>query len=309
MNNWVGKKYIGYPCMNKTLRESTPPVRANRGLQMNTLEEKGTEYVSTLVIENLRDLLHILQWNKEHDIYFYRCSSNLFPKVSQYTIRDLPQFDTIKDLCEDIGAYIIDNEMRFSFHPDYWVKLASPTESTAKNARESIENHARILELFGLDASSKYPINIHIGAHYSDKDATGDRFIESYKKLSTAAQSHLVVENDDKDSLWSVKELYSLISESTYSIPLTFDYHHHQFADRGLTYFDAFELAKETWPTDIPPVTHYSEPARLYNNSTVSPTSHADSVSNLPLWLVNESSVMIESGSKEKSVLKAQRMI
>ena len=290
--------------MNRTLREELPEIRANRGLQMDTLEEKGLSYVSSLIQQNLTDLQRILQWNVEQNILFYRCTSNLFPKNSQYEISNLPEYKTIQELCSEIGSFIKEHSIRFSFHPDHWVKLASPTESVADNSIQAIENHTTWYSLFGLEHSPRYPINIHIGAHYSDKDATKDRLVQNYRTLSEEAQRHLVLENDDKDSLWSISELVEIGHE--HEIPITFDYLHHMFTDRGLSYFAAFQEAQQTWPEEVTPITHYSEPRRLHEigaEDRPRPQAHSEYVSQIPQWLVDNSSVMVEANAKERAVL------
>ena len=302
-NVYHGLRYVGYPCMNRTLRERSPPIRANRGLQMKTLEQKGLSYVSSLIEQNLKDLRTILQWNVDNNIFFYRCTSNLFPKNSQYEIDNIPNYSSINSLCQEIGDFIKENNVRLSFHPDHWVKLASPTQSVVENSLETIENHAEWYSLFGLESSPLHPINIHIGAHYSDKNATRDRLVSHYNNLSQNAQNHLVLENDDTTSLWSVSELKEIGRD--HNIPIKFDYLHHYFTDRGLTYQDAFNQCKTTWPTDIPPVTHYSEPRRLYSLDTeTQPKAHSEYVQDIPEWLIQQSSVMIEANSKEKAVFQ-----
>lgn len=290
--------------MNRTLREESPEIRANRGLQMDTLEERGLSYVSSLIQQNLTDLQRILQWNVEQNILFYRCTSNLFPKNSQYEISNLPEYKQIQELCSKIGSFIKEHSIRFSFHPDYWVKLASPTESVVDNSIQAIENHTTWYSLFGLDHSHQYPINIHIGAHYSDKDATKDRLVQNYQTLSKEAQRHLVLENDDKESLWSISELVEIGHE--HEIPITFDYLHHMFTDRGLSYYEAFQEAQQTWPEEITPITHYSESRRLHTLTTedvARPQAHSEYVSQIPQWLINNSSVMVEANAKERAVV------
>lgn len=295
--------YIGYPCMNRTLREESSPIRCNRDMQKATFKDKGLPYVSELIEQNLTDLKTILKWNINHDIYFYRCTSNLIPWHSQYELSDLPQYEHLTTLATEIGDYIKTHNIRFTFHPSHWVKLASKTESTVQSSIQSLENHGKWLDWFGLDRTPFYTINIHIGAHYNDKDATAKRFRDHFKKLSPAVQKRLTVENDDKQSLWGVSELITEVAEPL-NIPITFDYHHHQFTDRGQTYKEAFNAAATTWPHDIEPIVHYSEPARLHTHSNKKPQAHADTITTIPEWLKQNAAVMVEAGAKEKAILQ-----
>ena len=163
-NVYHGLRYVGYPCMNRTLRERSPPIRANRGLQMKTLEQKGLSYVSSLIEQNLKDLRTILQWNVDNNIFFYRCTSNLFPKNSQYEIDNIPNYSSINSLCQEIGDFIKENNVRLSFHPDHWVKLASPTQSVVENSLETIEITQSGIHYLGWN-QARYIRSIFILAH------------------------------------------------------------------------------------------------------------------------------------------------
>jgi UV DNA damage endonuclease len=295
---------LGYAGRNNTLRDQQPPVRCNRGMQKKTWEKKGLPYAGELAEENFRDLLTILQWNYEHDIRFYRCTSQSFvPWNSQYDIESLPNIDTIREIAVQCGEFIQNHDMRLSFHPDYFVKPASTTESTRKKARKSLENHGSWLDLMNLPQTNEYPINIHIGGHYGDKESTADRFIEFMETVSSSVADRLVIENDDSPNLWSVTELVESISTVT-DCPVTFDYHHHSFSANGTTYREAFALAAETW--GVYPVTHYSEPAILHGEDADRPQTHASYVDRVPSWLQTQADVMIECDGKELAVDQIQ---
>jgi UV DNA damage endonuclease len=192
--------------------------------------------------------------------------------------------------------------MRLTFHPDHWCKLASESDDTVARSVETVEHHGRWLDLMGLPRSPRYAINVHIGAHYGDKAATAERFCDVVAGLSPPARERLTVENDDNESLWSVEELVETVADRV-AIPVTFDYHHHAFTDRGLTYREGFELAETTWH-GVRPITHYSEPARLHGEPDARPQAHADHVAAVPGWLRRRSDVMLETGGKEGSLLR-----
>ena len=292
---------LGYAAMNRTLRDRDPPRRCNRDMQKATWESEGIEYAAELTRQNIEDLRAILKWNREHNIGFYRCSSTLIPWNSQFALTELPNYEYVREVAQECGDLIQDSGMRFSFHPDFWCKLASESESVVERSVESVVHHGRWLDLLGLDRIPRYAINVHIGAHYGDKSATADRFCTVIENLPPRARERLVVENDDAGSLWSVPELVESVSDRV-GTPVTFDYHHHSFADRGLTYREAFEMAADTWGT-VRPIAHYSEPARLHGDSDANPPDHADQVSMVPEWLRERADVMIESHHKEQSVL------
>ena len=290
---------LGYPCLNRTLRDRSDPLRCTRSMRKKTYESRGLPYVSELARQNFADLHEILQWNLDHDIRFYRCTSELVPWNSQFELSALPDYDEIETLARRCGVLIDETGMRLTFHPDYWCKLASDSDDTVERAVTAVEYHADWLDLMGLDRSPYYGINVHIGATYGDKDATADRFCETIDRLSPGAQERVTVENDDKRNLWSVPELAEQVSDQT-GVPVVFDYHHHSFTDRGYTYREAFESAADTWG-DVRPAVHSSEPERL-RDPTARPQAHADSVADVPGWLCERADVMLEAGAKERAL-------
>ena len=293
---------LGYAAMNRTLRERDPPRRCNRDIRKATWEREGIERVAELTERNFEDLRAILRWNRDHGIGFYRCSSTLVPWNSQFELSALPNYDRIAALAADCGDLIREAGMRLTFHPSHWCKLASESADTVERSVESVEHHGRWLDLLGLPRSPRHAINVHIGAHYGDKAATAERFRAVVADLAPRARDRLVVENDDKPSLWGVTELVDAVADPA-GIPVTFDHHHHTFTARGRSYREGFAAARDTWG-DVRPITHYSEPARLHGDADARPQAHAHHVAGVPEWLRAASDVMIESGGKERSVLR-----
>ena len=85
---------LGYCCINTELQKNK--ITTNRTMRKSTFVERGKPYVSELIIKNLDDLLTILNWNIEHDVFLFRMSSDMFPWHSEYDIKSLPQFNIIK---------------------------------------------------------------------------------------------------------------------------------------------------------------------------------------------------------------------
>jgi UV damage endonuclease UvdE len=271
-------------------------------MQQATFEERGLGYVSELAVQNMTDLYEILQWNVANGIYFYRCTSTLVPWNSQFDVRELPQYDALEAAAARCGSYIEEHGMRLTFHPNYWCRLGSDSPETRANSVAAVEHHADWLDLMGLDVSPYYGINVHIGATYGDRPATAERFRESLRDLSPGAQGRLTVENDDTESLWGVSELVDVLDG--FDVPALFDYHHHSFTDRGLTYREGFELAASTWG-DVRPAVHYSEPARLHGTD-VKPQAHAEYVADVPEWLRDRADVMLEADGKEQALFRVR---
>ena len=91
---------------------------------------------------------------------------------------------------------------------------------------------------------------------YGDKEKSMERFCKNFERLPDSVKTRLTVENDDKASMYSVKDLYYGVYKRI-GIPIVFDYHHHRFCDGGLSEKEALEMAISTWSDDIVPVVHY----------------------------------------------------
>jgi UV DNA damage endonuclease len=129
-----------------------------------------------------------------------------------------------------------------------------------------------------------------------------DRFITNFQRLSKSVQSRLTIENDDKASMYSVKDLMYI--HEKIGIPIVFDYHHHKFQTGGLTEEQALSLAVSTWPKGITPEVHYSESKSLHEeNSKLKPQAHSNYIKQLPELYGMDVDVMVEAKAKELAIL------
>jgi UV DNA damage endonuclease len=150
-------------------------------------------------------------------------------------------------------------------------------------------------------------INIHIGGAYGDKVSAMERFCENFHRLPDSVKTRLTVENDDKATMYSVKDLY----EGVYckiGIPIVFDYHHHRFCNGGLSEEDALEVAISTW-NNIVPVVHYSESRNIeQEDDKIRPQAHSDYVYDYIDTYGNRVDIMVEAKHKELAVLKYKEL-
>jgi UV DNA damage endonuclease len=293
---------LGYACINMTLGSRKPKITTNRSMIKKTFLERGLDYAGELGLENSRDLIHILRWNTENGIKLFRLSSEFFPWASEYNFEDLPQFLRIQTLLSGAGQYAQSVGMRINSHPGPFNVLTSPKESVVQNTITDLELHGKIFDLMGLEKTPYNNINIHCNGVYGDKKSAMDRFIQNFQRLSLSVQKRLTVENDDKASMYSVKDLM-YIHERT-GIPIVFDYHHHQFCTGGLSEEEALKLAVSTWPKGITPEVHYSESKALHEeNSKLKPQAHSDYIKSLPNTYELDLDIMVESKAKELAIL------
>ena len=160
----------GYACINEKL--GCKGISANRRMIKKTFDAKGLDYVSELVIENLKDLNKILIWNADHDITLYRITSDLFPWMSEYEIIELPRQNEIRQLLIECGSTANLTGQRVTMHPGPFNVLGSPEESAVKKTIKELNQHSQILDLMGLEASYYCPVNIHVGGTYGNKEET-----------------------------------------------------------------------------------------------------------------------------------------
>ncbi len=281
---------FGYACINTEL-SSLPKkdrIMTNRSMIRKTFDEKGLNYASELALENCRDLVKIIRWNEEHGIKFYRISSEVFPWASEYRFEDLPHYESILQSLQTAGMLARQYGQRLSFHPGPFNKLVSSDEKVLGNTIRDLEIHGKIFDLMGLEKTPYYKINIHVGAAYDDKAAALNTFNSNLDKLSDSVRKRLTVENDDKDSLYSARELYDGVFKIS-GVPIVFDYHHHKFCDGGLSEEDALSLSLSTWG-GVKPVVHYSESrCQEYNDKSTACSDFTASI--------NCSSVIVSNGA------------
>jgi len=154
----------------------------------------------------------------------------------------------------------------------------------------------------GLSQTPYNKLNIHCNGVYGDKISAMDRFCENFKRLSPSVQSRLTVENDDKASMYSVKDLMYI--HEKIGIPIVFDYHHHKFCTGGLNEEEALKLAVSTWPEGITPVVHYSESKSLHEeNNKLKPQAHSDYINSVPNTYGMDVDIMVEAKAKELAIL------
>lgn len=291
---------LGYACINMTL--SKDKITTNRSMIKKTFLQKGINYCSELALLNVIDMEKIVHWNVQHGIYLFRTSSNVFPWGSEYDLETLPHIDEIKTVLKRIGDYARENGVRLTCHPGPFNVLGSPNPNVIKNTMIDLELHGRVFDMMGLTHSPYNKINIHCNGTYGDKVETLKRWCSNYNLLSDSVKTRLTIENDDKASMYSVKDLMQV--HECVGIPIVFDYHHHQFCTGDMSEEQALKLAYTTWPEGIKPSVHYSESKALHeNNSKIKMQAHSDYINKLPDTYGLDVDIMVEAKMKELAIL------
>ena len=296
---------LGYACINMELnaRKGDDRVTTNRTMIKKTFHDKGVDYASELVLQNVSDLYQIIEWNEQNNIKFFRLSSEMFPWASEYyeDWGKFPNIEEITNILRDCGNLATKYGHRITSHPGPFNVLVSPNENVVQNTITDLTIHADIFDFMGLSKTPYNKLNIHCNGVYGDKQSAMDRFCKNFERLPESVQTRLTVENDDKATMYSVKDLYEGIHKRI-GIPIVFDYHHYKFNTGEQTEQEALEMALSTWG-DIKPVVHYSESKAEHElNESIKPQAHSDLIKELPNTYGNDVDIMVEAKHKELAI-------
>jgi len=300
---------LGYACINMQLSyptkygkpKGTTPITTGRGMIKRTFESKGVDYASEIALANAKDLHNIMTWNVLNGYDFYRMTSGLAPWKTEYEWNDLKDITEIKQWLRSAGTMANTHGVRVTSHPGPFNVLVSPNQNVVDNTFQDLIMHGDIFDFMGLSRTHYNKINIHCNGVYGDKQSAMDRFCTNFELLPESVKTRLTVENDDKASMYSVKDLMYI--HERIGIPIVFDYHHHKFCTGDLTEQQALELAMSTWPDDIVPVVHYSESrSEEQLDESIRPQAHSDLIKQLPNTYGNDVDVMVEAKHKELAI-------
>jgi UV DNA damage endonuclease len=264
----------GYCCINMTLKKESNTY-IGRSMIKRTFLEKGIKYAGELAEANVRDMIEIIKWNERKGIKLYRMSSDMFPWMSEYELKDLPNYKKISTLLKGAGNLASKYGQRLTFHPGPFDVLASANPNVVTKTIRDLNQHGEIMDLIGLPRTQYAAINIHVNTTQGGKEACMQRFVENFELLDDSVKSRLVVENDDKEKQYATEDLYEGIYK-TIGVPITFDYHHHWCHPGSLTQEEALKLASTTWG-DVKQLVHFSSCKMLHeDDSQTNKRAHAD---------------------------------
>ena len=301
---------IGYACQNTELSglPKGKRVTMNRSCIRRTFDEKGVDYISEITLKNAYDLQRLLEWNEMNGIKFFRLSSDICPWASEFDMESMRDIKEIKRVLARAGAYAQAHSHRLTSHPGQFNVLCSPNPNVVERSITDLTIHGTIFDWMNLPRSPYAKINIHLGGAYGDKESSMKRFCKAFQRLPDSVKTRLTVENDDKASMYSVKDLYHGVYEQI-GIPIVFDYHHHRFNTGDLSEREALELAISTWPDDVVPVVHYSESrSKEQLDEKIKPQAHSDYVYDYIDTYGHTVDVMVEAKAKELAVKKYKEL-
>jgi UV DNA damage endonuclease len=274
---------------------------------IRTIKEKGIDELKRRILENLKDLIKMIEWNEEHGIRVMRLSSTLFPHKSNSQI-DNYTFDFAKELLSKIGETYKKYGHRLTFHPGQYNVIGTNDPVKLQNTINDLSYHADVMDLIGVDKNGV--MVIHGGGTYGDKKTTIDRWCANYEKLPEKIKHRLVLENCEKS--FSIKDCLDI--SDRVNIPVVLDTHHYEC----FKHYHPEELSEikpaaeyiphilETWARrDKKPKFHVSE------QGSGQVGHHSDLIEELPEYLLEipekygvEIDIMIEAKLKEQAIFK-----
>ena len=303
---------LGLCCINTVLRKKD--IFPNRTCRLKTAKEKGLDYVKSLVIKNLTDVLTILDWNKENNIRSYRLSSDMFPHVNNTKFKEVDDIteptyslDFAKELLHKIGRKAFTHRIRLSFHPGQYNQIGAPSEKVFQNTVRDLSVHCKILDIIedGINiGENRAIICIHGGGVYKDKQKTIERWINQYKTLPYNVKRRVCLENCER--CYSTEDCLEICKKT--GLSLIFDVHHYNCTTEIYPDVQQKEAEKliplilQTWKDrGLKPYFHISEQGsgRIGH--------HSDYIETIPDYLLDincDITLDVEAKAKEQAILK-----
>lgn len=296
---------FGYACINTELRKKG--IFMSRTCRLNTLKEKGIDYVKELALENLKDLLKILYWNKENGVSFLRLSSDIFPFASHKDY--MYSLDFADEILKKIGKFVKTNNMRLTMHPGQYTLLSSPNENITNNSIEDLKHHCDVLDRIGVDQNGV--IIIHGGGSYSNKIKTIKRIKENILKLPENVKNRLVLENCEMS--YNIDDLLPISKELL--VPIVIDFHHNEIFQSSKPIEEYYEEIFNIWKIrNIKPKVHISNsvPGVHPTDNKTLRRKHSDLIHYIHDSLLKIDipiDIMVEAKLKEQALISISNLI
>lgn len=286
---------FGYACLNMTTKLSFKTCR------LKTAQLEGIDKLKELTLKNLQLILDNIKWNIDHNIFFYRFTSNVVPFATHDLILNQLNWEWYNDkeiltITNQIKNIVLNNNVRLTVHPAQYSPLNTFNEDILHNVMKDFEYHDKLLNMMGGS-----DMITHVGGMYGDKEKAKINFINNYFKLSESIREKLRLENDDK--VFNVEDVLEI--SDVCGIPVCLDIHHHNCNPSNRDIKELFPLIYKTWEGFGIPKTHISS-GRDYHADK----AHADYVkredmeSFLNIIGGYNVDIMFESKKKELSVLE-----
>lgn len=289
-------KKLGYPCINYAVG-----CTSSRTFRLASYSE---ERMIETVTQNLECLHQTLLFNIEHELLFFRVSSQIIPFAS-HPVCTFDWREHFRVKLSQIGSLVQKHQLRISMHPDQFNVINSPNDEVVERTKHELLYHAQFLDSLGIDNTHK--VQVHVGGVYGDKPVATQRFIDNFQSFPEAVKRRLCIENDERS--YSLRDCLEL--SRACNLPIIFDVFHHSLFNHGESYSQALEQVSSTWKeADGVPMVDFStqEPASRFGKH-----SEALDETALAAFLAEvhtaDLDIMFEVKSKENAALAAQKIL
>lgn len=291
---------LGYVSISKTL-----DITCSKTITYTEFK-KNNDYnkLDNIIIDNLKNLEKIIDYNIKNNIHFYRLTSKLIPLS---TIKEI-NFDYTKKYetyYKKISNKIKKHHIRIDTHPDQFCVLNSTKKEIVESSIKILKYHYNILK--NLNIKNKIII-LHVGSSVFGKENSIKRFINNFNKLPSYLKKCIAIENDDK--IYNILDCLTLCEKL--NIPMVLDYHHHICNNNNLDIDNYLERIFNTWK-EIPKI-HFSSPK---NKTKKDFRSHHDyiNISDFITFLNKlkkfntNADIMLECKAKDEALFKLVRLL
>lgn len=151
--------------------------------------------------------------------------------------------------------YLEDLDIRISFYIKSKNHVVSTDIESRKKAKKEILKVGQFID--EIDAGRfDVPLICHIGGANGNRRKSMMEFCKFFDTLPWRIQKQICLINDDKPSLFSIKDLLS-VTYVEKKIPIVFRTSSHRTNQGGLTYKESFFLAASTWAERSNPIMFY----------------------------------------------------
>lgn len=162
--------------------------------------------------------------------------------------------------------YLGDSNIRIAFYIKSKNHVVSTDNDSKKLAKLEITKIGNFIEEINAK-DFDIPLICHVGGAKGDRKKSMIEFCKFYETLNWRIQKQICLVNDEKPSLFSVKDLlsYTYIEKK---IPIIFRTSSYRTNQGGLTYKESFFLAASTWAERSNPIMFYC-PTRAEETVTI----------------------------------------
>lgn len=176
--------------------------------------------------------------------------------IIEITEKDIPEILEIESFeKERFIHYLEDLDLRLAFYIKSKNHVVSTDKDSRSRAKKEISTVIKMSEELG-GGRFDIPVICHIGGAKGNRKKSMGEFCKFFDTLPWQSQKKVCIINDDKPSLYSVKDLLS-VTYLERKIPIVFRTNSYRTNQGGLTYKESLFLAASTWAERGNPILVY----------------------------------------------------